>query len=253
MACLLSGGGASVALNRKGVLILARNLVRPCRVLACVTHAPAFEGAGQAVRHHAVFHRHMAELGRAGARAANVVGDIGHALDAAGEDGPRLAEADVVVGVHGGSQAGAADLVHGDGGNGVRQAGIQGDLTGGILPGPGLKHLSDQRPINRVGGTFNAIKGLAGDLCPDGRGGQRAERTKKSTHGAALGSDDHTVRHGQRLQNLVCYCHGVHVRGSLVSSIIEAGRGLWRVGTPNHGSMATVQCEIVEGREAKIG
>jgi hypothetical protein len=115
--------GALQALGGKGVLRLAGELVVLGRVLGEGAHQPALVvGVLEAVEEHVVLDLGMAEPGAA-AHFRQQVGRVGHALHAAGNDDVRRPRVQRIIGQHHRLHPGAAHLVDGGAGHGMRQAG----------------------------------------------------------------------------------------------------------------------------------
>jgi hypothetical protein len=87
------------------------------------------------------------------------VGRLGHALHAAGhKDGPH-AGAEGVRGLHDALEPRAADLVHGDGAGGLREAGVDGGLPRRGLALAGLEDVAHEHIGDAGGGDAGPRQG----------------------------------------------------------------------------------------------
>ena len=124
-----------VAGRREGVLALPGDLGLLVVALGGEAHGDVVEGIGQAVVHHRVDQRHVAEA-VAGAGAGQQVGGLGHRLHAAGHHDLGVAGLDHLVGQVDGVEPREADLVDGRRRHGHRDPGLHRRLAGRDLARP---------------------------------------------------------------------------------------------------------------------
>ena len=137
---LLRGGG-------EGVLLLTADAVLVHQVLGGDAHVVVVEGVPQAVLDHGIDQLAVAHA-LAGTGRRHHVGGLAHVLHAAGDDDVGVAAADRLGAQVQGLEAGAADLVQGHGRYGMRQAGLDRGLAGGVLPGTGGQHVAEDHFIH---------------------------------------------------------------------------------------------------------
>ena len=117
---------------------------------------------------------------------------VGHRLHAAGHHDVELAGADELVGQRDRVQAGQADLVDGQRGDGHRDAGLDGGLAGGDLARAGLEHLAHDHVLDLVAGDAGTLqRGLDRDAAELGAGEVRRRRAAADRR--ARPGDDHGV------------------------------------------------------------
>ena len=120
------------------------------------------------------------------AHAVDVVRRARHRLLAAGDDALRVARLDRLGGEHHGLEAGAADLVDGEGGDGRRQSGVDQRLAGRGLAAAALHHLAHDDLVDRAGVDAGPRDRLADDHGAElGRG--KAGRDRRDSGRSACG------------------------------------------------------------------
>ena len=134
--------GSAVAVERKGILGLARHVIFGGDDFGRLAHVPILERAPQAVVHHGVHGARVAQA-IAAARPVQQVRRVGHRLHAAGHGDVDVAGGDALGGEHHGLESGAAHLVDGQGGNGVGEARVQRRLARGSLAQSGRHHVAE--------------------------------------------------------------------------------------------------------------
>ena len=188
-------GGAGLALEREGVLLVAGDLVLGGDVLRRHTHMAGAERAGERAHHH-VDGRSVAHLlAPAGGRQA--VGPARHALGTAGEAefriavGERLDHRDDCLGAR------AAEPVDVHRGGLIRHAGIDGRGTREIhvarlgVDDMAVDHVADLARLD-AGALHRRLRGM-------GRQRDRRSASKAPAEGADRGAravEYHDVRHG---------------------------------------------------------
>lgn len=128
-------GGLGLLVGTDSVLILL--LTVEAVVLSALLGSKAHElllaiGILKTVLHDSVDHGLVAVLGTV-TEAGQVVGSVGHGFGTTSDDDIGVAGHDGLGTEDNGLQAGGADLVNGGADGGVRETGIDGALTGGVL------------------------------------------------------------------------------------------------------------------------
>ncbi len=131
------------------------------------------------------------------ARAAREeVGALGHRLHAAGHHDLGVAGLDHLVGQVDGVEARQAHLVDGGGGTRHRDAGVDGRLAGGDLPGTGLEDLAHEHVVDVLGRDPGPLEGgLDGEATELGGGeaGEGAGAACRSAYGRRRGSREPAI------------------------------------------------------------
>ena len=189
--------GRRLRLRRGGefILLLARDPPFLGHVLRRRTHMVALEGVPQTISDHGVDQGEIAHL-LAGAQ-RRAMRRQAHILLTAGDDDLRVAAVDRLIAERHGSQAGTADLIDGDRRALDRDAGGDGRLARGVLPGAGGQHMPHDRIVD-----FTRLRLGAGERGFDrgapklhrrcGRKGA-VERSDRRPRGA--GDDDVLIGH----------------------------------------------------------
>ena len=107
------------------------------------------EGIPQSVMHQAVNQLAVAQLG-AGAAVGEYMRSAAHILLAAGDHHIRFPTLNRLGGEVQSLQAGAADVVYGNGRYSVRQPAANCGLPRGVLPGTGGQHLAEDHLIHTL-------------------------------------------------------------------------------------------------------
>ena len=178
------------------VLLLAGDLPLLGHVLGGRAHVVALEGIHQAVAEHGVDQLRVAHLDAVAQM--HDVGRLAHAFLAAGDDDVGIAHLDRLEAQRHRAQAGTAKLIDAIGGLLDGNAGVDGGLTGGVLPGAGGQHLT-QHDF----GHFTRLDARALQRFPDRdfaqvMGGYRAQRAVERTDGRACGAGNNDFGHGER-------------------------------------------------------
>ena len=192
------GLGPLVALGAEAVLVLPGDAVLVGDPLGRVAHRPVLEGAGQAVVGHVVLHGRGAVL-----HTASNVGEVGgeiHVLHAAGDRDLDVAGLDRPGRLHDRFESRTADLVDGDGGHGVGDAGLEGRLSGGVLADARLEHAAHEDFFDRPASRPASVMAAWMERRPVR--GRVLGRSRRGTSdgGAAGGEDDGSggVAHARR-------------------------------------------------------
>src|SRR5262249_21743033 len=131
----------------------------------------------------------------AGAGAEEEVGGAAHALDAAGDDEVGVAGADRLGGEHDRLEAGAADLVDGEGGDGVGQSRLEGGLARRVLAEPRLEDVADDDLVDAVRRGAGPFECFADGDGAELRGRHLAEGAEILADGRADGGEDQGIGH----------------------------------------------------------
>ena len=152
-------------------------------------------GIGQRIEDHVVDHLHIAHLAAAAHLTGNQIGGAGHDLRAACGDEVCLAGSNGGCSIHHGLHTGAADHIQAVGGNGIRNACTNGNLTAGALTQTGGKHITHHHFVQP--GRFDLGFCQCGlqHLRTQPGSGDILQRTKHGADGTALGADQINFAH----------------------------------------------------------
>ena len=139
-----------MALHREAILLGARDAALGGDKFRRFAHVPVLEGAPQPVVNHGIDGFLIADL-PAGTRAEQQIRGPAHAFHAARQDHVGITGADRLRRQHDRFQAGAADLVDGERGNGVGQPRLERGLTSGVLAEPRLQDAAHDDFIDGIG------------------------------------------------------------------------------------------------------
>ena len=120
--------------------------------------------------HHRIDHLGVAQAG-AEARLRDEIRGLGHRLHAAGHDDLDLAGADELVGQGDRIEAGQAHLIDGDGRHLLRDATLDGRLTGGDLAGACLQDLAHDHVVDFFALHARPFEGRADGVSSEGYSG----------------------------------------------------------------------------------
>nr|AAG30261.1 unknown [Ectothiorhodospira shaposhnikovii] len=166
---LLGGLGPLLGLGGKGVLLIPANPELAGDVLGGGAHVIIIEGTPQAILDHGIHHLPVAHLGSlTGAR--QDMGRGTHVFLASGDHHVGIAAQDRLPGQMNRLETTAADLIDGHGRGRIRDTGLHGGLTGGILAHAGLQHLPEDDLVHLLGGQAGASQQRLHDHGPQGRG-----------------------------------------------------------------------------------
>ncbi len=152
------------------------------------------ERVGQAIDDHGVDQRNVAHLGP-GTQLLRMRGER-HALLPARDHDPGIARCDRLRCQRHGAQAGAADLVDGEGGTFHRNTGADRCLAGGVLTEAGGQDMAQDHLVHFVRADSGLLQRRDdGGLAQHMRRG-RAQGTHKAAYGGALGGGDDNIGQG---------------------------------------------------------
>ena len=187
-AGLLLGGGG------EGVLGFAADAVLLHQVLGGDAHVVVVEGVPQAVLDHGVHQLGVAHA-QPGTGTGHHVGGEAHVLLAAGDHHLGIAAADGLGREVQGLEAGAADLVQGQGRHGVGQPGEDGGLAGGVLAGACGEHLAEDDLVDLGPVEAGLGQQLADHSGAQLRRGDVGQRALEAADGGTGGGNDDDVLH----------------------------------------------------------
>lgn len=152
-------------------------------------HVLALVCVGETVLQDTVDELLVAELG-AVAHVGEVVGHVGHALGAASDDDIGVAAHDGLGSEGNGLDGGSADLVDGGRDGGLREAGVDGALSGGVLAQVGLEDVAEEDLLDLLRLDAGARDGVLDCVCTELDGGLAGERAQEHARGGTDGRDD---------------------------------------------------------------
>lgn len=144
---------------------------------------------GETILQDAVDELLVAKLG-AVAHVGEVVGHVGHALGAASDDDVGIAANDGLGGEGDGLDGGGADLVDGGSDGGLREAGVDGALSGGVLAQVGLQDVAEDDLLDLLRLDTSARDGVLDGVCTELDRGLAGERAQEHARGGTDGRDD---------------------------------------------------------------
>lgn len=153
------------------------------------THVLALVCVGETVLQDTINELLVAELG-AVAHVGEVVGHVGHALGTASNDNVGIA-ADDGLGSEGDSlDGGGADLVDGGSDSGLRETGVDGALSGGVLAKVGLEDVAEEDLLDLLRLDTSARNGVLDRVCTELDGGLAGERAQEHARWGTDSRDD---------------------------------------------------------------
>jgi len=201
LAGFLRGFRFQLRLQRELVLLGARDLVFLGHVFGRGAHVVLVVDVPQAVHDHRVDRLEVAHA-EAVARTVDDVRRGAHVFLAAGDDDLGVACLQRLRRQVGGFQAGAADMVDGEAGNGIRQARLDDRLARRVLADAGSQHLAEDGFADQVridaGFGQQALDHMCTQLGRRDLGQAAAEFTHTST---ASGHDNYII-------HLILHCTG---------------------------------------------
>ncbi|KAI7165201.1 Acetyl-CoA acetyltransferase [Hortaea werneckii] len=171
------------------VLLLAVEVVVRSTLLSSETHVLLCVCVRQTVLQHAVDHAHVAELGTS-AHVGEVVRGVAHAFRTANDDTVSATAHDRLCAQAHSLHRTGADLVYGRGYHAVRQAGVDGTLSGRVLAEVGLEDIAKVDFLDLVGLNACALHGGLDRVGTELDGGEGGEGAQELADGGAGGRED---------------------------------------------------------------
>ena len=194
-AGLLCGGGFAMGVERVLILLFAGDGVLVGDEFAGHAHVLVVAGAPEAVVDHGVDGFGVAHA-KTLARIGQKVGRVGHGFHAASDGDLGVAESDGLSGEADGFEAGAADHVDGESGNGVGETAAKCSLARGILAEAGGKNAAHDA-LGDVGGIEAARSTAARTAMEPSSTAERwRECAEEFSDGGAGCTDDDNFTHG---------------------------------------------------------
>lgn len=149
----------------------------------------AVVGIGKTILQHTVDELLVAELG-AVAHVGEVVRDVGHALSTASDNDLSVTSHDGLGSESDGLDGRGADLVDGGSDSGLRETGVDGALSGGVLAETSLEDVAKDDLLDLFGLDASTRDGVLDSVCTELDGGLAGERAQEHARGSTGSRDD---------------------------------------------------------------